>query len=468
MIFMTFLMANATVMQRVYRRDYGVIDRTVLVFNRALDFKVEHNDNVVEILLPNCSKDDSKVSNELFTNSNVLKSYTYKQEGNNLLMKIILNDSYTTVNHSEFSVEYLSYQQDVYKIALDIFATQNPESNEELLSFVNFYTTLDQKQKAKIYKEKLTQKIERDKEEAAEKRVLAKTEPTKASPLPQEKQVKTTTAKQPKQKDLITSFKSYLIPFLILILAALVVWIIIRILKQGKNNEDSLPHDLQPVGREEFRTRVIKKLLDHDWNKRVISMELKVPISEVEEVENQYQQERAEQLENEIPTATDSGSNSEAAITQEEILEPEEPLKQHLQNDKKTTNEKSETLAPEKNLEQTDNTDETNIEKIEAELNPVDVTRESDEADELEMDESLKEMLAYDSSDNPKGDMTEILENVEFSADDIENFHQEKIKEQQKSNEENNDTKIDPEELLKKAILNKLDHLEEKDPYNKE
>lgn len=419
LLFMTFVMADAILMQEVYHKDYGVIDRTVLVFNRALDFKVDHHDNVVEILLPNCSRDEAKVSNKIFTNSNIFKSFTYKQNGNNLLMTILLNDDYATANNSEFSVEYLSFQQNVYKIAIDIFATSNPASNEELLSFINFYTTMNQELKAKQYKEKLTLKIEQDKQRSAEQTS------NPSNPIPQEK------AEIPGNESLLntktqTTIKMYIIPIMIIILVGLLIWLIIHVLKQGKKAESTAPKELSPVGREEFRTRVIRKLLDHDWNKRIISLELKVPISEVEEVERKYQLERATQLENGevVPEKDDSGDLPmyPSFAEHKQSLEPEqlEETKPELEKD---LSSETENIVNVTTPEKPDDKQLEEQDKLETVLQPGEVKRDSDGADEPVVDESLKAMLEYDSSDNPKSEMTNILENVKFSTDDIEDIH---------------------------------------------
>jgi len=100
-------------------------------------------------------------------------------------------------------------------------------------------------------------------------------------------------------------------------------------------------------------------------------------------------------------------------------------------------------------------------------------------------------MLAYDSSDDPQGNMTQILQDVNFSTDEIEEIRQEDIKRHEtemskmlrkrfpksssdkrdnplKESEKSDEAETDPDELLKEAIANKLDDLEKKDPYNKE
>lgn len=505
LFFMTFLMANATLMQRVYHKDYGVIDRTVLVFNRALDFKIDHKENVVEILLPNCSRDETLVSNQIFTNSNVLKSFTYRQDGNNLLMTILLNDNYTTAHQSEFSVEYLSYTPDVYKVALDIFATQNPVSHEELLSFVNFYTTIDQKVKANKYKEILTAKIEQDKQNSAEKIALSGKPETQKIPQ-KSAEDEAVSLKNSKNKSQ-ANIKRYFIPVMIFILVALLIWLIVHILKQGKKVENTTQTEIEPVGREEFRSRVIRKLLDHDWNKRVISLELKVPISEIEEVEKRYLVERANQLESEETNQEDEqpkNFKSSPYFSRQEETIPD----QNEELDEPEAIEKPELAKTDiENIPQ-EKTEAENAEeqmKLEHELYPGEVERESDGADEPKIDESLKDMLEYDSSDNPKGDMTKVLEHVKFNTDDIEeirlgkkstdsqdetisDLENKKIQPNSYNKHESDMSKMlrkrfpktsngaeidksdeldessehlpdDPDELLEKAITNKLDEL---------
>ncbi|MBT5420732.1 MAG: hypothetical protein HOK80_07555, partial [Candidatus Cloacimonetes bacterium] len=118
LIFISLLNANYLI--DVYHKDYGVIDRTVLVFDTRPDYEILKHESDLQINLSGCRKDASLRESNI-TNSKVITGLNYLVTKDKVSVSIGINTSQLLITGEIYKVEGMELQGDVFKLVLDIF-----------------------------------------------------------------------------------------------------------------------------------------------------------------------------------------------------------------------------------------------------------------------------------------------------------------------------------------------------------
>jgi len=117
---------------KIYHGDFGIIDRTVLQFNRKPEFTIKERskNNLLVISLENCEQ-GSTIDNKQVFDSKVLEKLDVLVINNKLNIVITTDQNYV------LKKSYITGQP--YKIVLDIYNMEEPKSIIDRLSFAKFY-----------------------------------------------------------------------------------------------------------------------------------------------------------------------------------------------------------------------------------------------------------------------------------------------------------------------------------------
>ena len=138
LVFVSFL--NASLLIDVYHRDYGVIDRTVLVFDTKPHYEILEHKSSIQINLQECCKNSSLQKLDIINNK-VLTGYNFLISEDKVVVSIDINTSQLLESDEKYIVKIMELQEDVFKLVLDIFISTNPKSLYELTSYASFYET---------------------------------------------------------------------------------------------------------------------------------------------------------------------------------------------------------------------------------------------------------------------------------------------------------------------------------------
>ncbi len=131
LIFIVNILSSAE-LTKIYHGDFGEIDRTVLVFNNKINYKVTQKISKKQIIIDvkNCTKAPN-VDPVQIISSNVLDKLLITESSNNISI-IIFTDK-------KYYLKYFSIKSKPFKIVLDIYNTKIPKTIVEHLSFSKFY-----------------------------------------------------------------------------------------------------------------------------------------------------------------------------------------------------------------------------------------------------------------------------------------------------------------------------------------
>jgi len=266
----------ATNLQDVYHRNYGLIDRVVLVFDSKPKHKIIAEDHNLTVTLLNCQK-NSSVQNKIIENNQILTSFRYGFYENNISFKIGINTLIQENNNYNFSFDSFGFYEDNhYKLVFDLFATNSPKTPDEFQSFIDFHQQLENINLVEKYKNLQKEaKIDSIKNEVQEKIV-----PKNVDEIPANiKQSKKNIFKHFNKKQLFIFGLS--IVFLILLL---ILIIILNRRKQLKKMNSELVsfRSTNGFGDEKFQKEIIQKLVKSGWNNDEIAKEMNLNTEKIE------------------------------------------------------------------------------------------------------------------------------------------------------------------------------------------
>jgi hypothetical protein len=270
-VFLCLLLVSINVfsatLEDIYYRDYGIIDRVVLVFDKKVEFNITENGNDVEVSILNCTI-GSKAVNEEFVTNKVLQSFEFIQFADDVIAVI---SAKSLVKTSDFS--FIEKNKN-FKVVLDIFAVA-PVSYEENVSYAEFHQTVGNEDLAKKY--------------------YIQAEALKNNPPPKEEKPKKKEKKEKKKKETNPIPKSskpfklpvkpqYLFAFIFVILLIFVIIVLIKKKgKSGKSKKDDFEFEsTDGFGNTEFREEMLFQLIEADWDDENIAKELQISVKEVE------------------------------------------------------------------------------------------------------------------------------------------------------------------------------------------
>ncbi|MDP8200763.1 MAG: hypothetical protein P9M11_01320 [Candidatus Tenebribacter burtonii] len=277
-LLMVISFLNASYLVDVYHRDYGVIDRTVLVFDTKPQYKIFTNESNIQINLQECRKNIS-LKKLAIPNSKVLTSYDYIASEDQVTAMIDINISRLPVTSETYKVNIMELQEDVFKLVLDIFILANPQSLFELTSYASFYKTTGYFKLAEEY-EKLVVNF-KDKIKQQENATVQSKQIVNSK-----KQTKVIYIIQSLIQKFNTEFTFKIVG--IALVSLFLLFVVIFILSPKKASKIDLNKKLiRPTdgfADDTFMEKVARKLAAKDWKVEEIAKELELPLEKVKKI----------------------------------------------------------------------------------------------------------------------------------------------------------------------------------------
>ncbi|MBN2461167.1 MAG: hypothetical protein JXB60_06120 [Candidatus Cloacimonetes bacterium] len=290
----SFYLLTAANFNKIYHRDYGEIDRTVLVFDQKPIYSIIENQYNIQIEVLNCAKNES-VQNQKLTDSNLLQSFTFYPYDNNLIITIALNESFLSKKQTKYYLESLELEREEFKLVLDIFSTRNPRTIAEHQSFANFYNTVGFTQKAKEHLQAIEKLRTSDvKTPPAVDKVTDDKEQQEQPITPEEteKQIQKTESNVPRTSrnifnrlvDKLTHLNVYT-GIIILVILVLIIFLMIFLLNRKPATKTPVRkttyRSTDGFGDEDFRKKMVAKLAENGWENEAIAKEMNIKVEEV-------------------------------------------------------------------------------------------------------------------------------------------------------------------------------------------
>ncbi|MCF7792579.1 MAG: hypothetical protein K9N09_01920 [Candidatus Cloacimonetes bacterium] len=258
----------------MYHKDYGVINRSVLVFSSKPEYKIIENENDIQLNIVNCTK-DINIQNQQFLQSAVIESFDYYSTEDKVMVIISINSQNQLEKQTKYSLEKYEIEDEVYKLILDVYATKTPKTYQEYNSFAYFFEATGKPDTARPYRE-MANKL---KEELPPETVIQ-----------QDQQITQQQQQQQSSKNrLVRSIQNFLTPgtiiliIIAIILIAAITFTLAFVLKKktaGVVSNKSL-RLTSGFGSEEFRRNLIQLLEKNFWGAEEIALELEMSTNDV-------------------------------------------------------------------------------------------------------------------------------------------------------------------------------------------
>ncbi len=273
---------NASFLIDVYHKDYGVINRTVLVFDTKPQYEILKHESDIQINLQKCSKDIS-LQKLAITNSNVITGFDYLVSKDKVVVMINVNTSHLLVSGEIYKVDGMEIQGDVFKLVLDIFISTNPQTLSELTSYATFYETTGNVKLAEEYQLQVVALHDKIKEQQKSKTTQSRQTVT----------TKEQTGILNKLESLINKLSPNLNIKIIgvalgaIILLAIFIFLIIKLSRKKTSafdmNGDSL-RSTDGFAENTYLEKVAKDLAAKNWGLEEIAKELELSFEEVQKI----------------------------------------------------------------------------------------------------------------------------------------------------------------------------------------
>ena len=277
--FLVISLLNASFIIDAYHKDYGVINRTVLVFDTKPEYEILKHESEIQINLQGCRKDAS-LQNLNISNSKVITGFNYIVSEDKVIVMININTSQLLITGEKYKVEGMELQGDVFKLVLDIFISTNPQSLSELSSYASFYKTTGNLELANEYSNMVikvhnTIKAQRENIEEQPPKITMK-----------KSTVVTTRLKSSFQKS-VSNFNNKITGFILLaiILLVIVFFLIYKLTHKNAFTSDKDKNSLRPTdgfADSTYMKEVAKKLAARDWGIEEIAKELEITFEEAQ------------------------------------------------------------------------------------------------------------------------------------------------------------------------------------------
>ena len=281
LFFLLISLLNASFIIDAYHKDYGVINRTVLVFDTKPEYEILKHESEIQINLQGCRKDASLQKLNI-SNSKVITGFNYIISEDKVIVMININTSQLLITGEIYKVEGMELQGDVFKLVLDIFISTNPQSLSELTSYASFYKTTGNLELANEYNNlvvKVHNTIKAQRENIGEQ--------------PPEITVKkstivTTRLKSSFQKSVL-NFNNKITGFILLaiILLVIVFFLIYKLTHKNASASDKDNNSLRPTdgfADGTYLEEVAKKLSEKNWKVEEIAKELEISFEEAQKI----------------------------------------------------------------------------------------------------------------------------------------------------------------------------------------
>lgn len=279
---------NALQLTRYYFKNYGIIDRSVFVFDQRPVYSLEELSDQILINVDNCTLAPD-INDQVLSNNPVLSSYAFSNLQTDIRITISLNRAVDETR--EYKVEEFLLSSQGYKLVVDVFKYAEPVSKAEINAFIDFYRKVELKKQASVYEQLLagwkppSRENEKLEEEEKPSEVETEVSETDIPVSDDQKEQKTPTLKLLEQIQQLYH-KTPLI-YIILAAALIIIFIIIIMIiissKKRPVASDVFQNKVK-LGSKNFRVKVIKILREAGWEDNMIAEELGISQEEVKNI----------------------------------------------------------------------------------------------------------------------------------------------------------------------------------------
>lgn len=280
----------------IYHKNYGGIDRVVLVFSERPVYSLLEYEDYFQVEVDYGVKDPT-VKEEYFTDNQVLRSFRYLQYDEKLIIKINLNENSRMSTGSDYKVEVLELSGSVFKLVLDVFNTSTPKTIKEHQEYADFYKSVGYNEKAEMHLNHI-ERLKSVSEDSGSPAIVEEVTETVVEEKPVEdiqpqqtkvEQEPEATGVQKSVPGITEFFISISIKTWILIMIILVI--LVALLIVFLNRQPSKPklkkgqyRSTQGFGSDEFRRKMVFKMAESGWEEEAIAKELNIRIEEVQKI----------------------------------------------------------------------------------------------------------------------------------------------------------------------------------------
>ncbi len=276
--FISFItLLNANFLIDAYHKDYGVIDRTVLVFDTKPQYDILKHGSSIEVSLEGCRKDAS-LQNISIIDSKVITGFDYLISGDGIKVIININTTQLLITGEIYRINGMELQGDVFKLVLDIFISNNPQSLSELSSYASFYEEIGNEELADEYNDKVVKLHNKTKAQQENAITQVDNSNDKISVF----SIPLTSA-----KELISKIDLKILGIVVglIVLIVVVIILIVKLFRKKTSTTDTDIDSLRPIdGFADivYLKEVAKKLAALKWEVDEIAKELEIPTEEVQ------------------------------------------------------------------------------------------------------------------------------------------------------------------------------------------
>ena len=281
LFFLLFSLLNASFIIDAYHKDYGVINRTVLVFDTKPEYDILKHESEIQINLQGCRKDASLQKINI-SNSKVITGFDYIVSEDKVVVMIKINTKQLLITGEVYKVEGMELQGNVFKLVLDIFISTDPQSLSELTSYASFYKTTGNFELANEYNNQVIK---------VHNTIKAQQENI-GDPSPQitiKKSTIVTTKLKSSFQNFIPLLNIKIIGFILLaiVLFIVVIFLIYKLTHKKASALDKDKSSLRSIdgfADHEYLEEVAKKLADKNWKVKEIAKELEITFEEAQKI----------------------------------------------------------------------------------------------------------------------------------------------------------------------------------------
>lgn len=279
--FLLISLLNASFIIDAYHKDYGVINRTVLVFDTKPEYEILKHESDIQINLQGCRKDASLQKMNI-SNSKVITGFDYIVSEDKVIVMININTSQLLITGEVYKVEGMELQGNVFKLVLDIFISTNPQSLSELTSYASFYKTTGNFELANEYNNQVIRVHNTIK--AQQEDIVVQSPQTTMT-----KSTMVTSKFKSSFQNFISLLNIKIIGFILLaiVLFIVVIYLIYKLTHKKTSalgTDDSSLRSIDGFADREYLEEVAKKLAARNWKVEEIAKELEITFEEAQKV----------------------------------------------------------------------------------------------------------------------------------------------------------------------------------------
>lgn len=268
-VFFSCILLQGISLTDAYHRDYGVIDRVVLVFDSAPKYTIDQLQNVLFVEVFDATAKPG-INLDYSGSDKLIQNFIYKQTDQGITISIAATQI-GRVSSFDFS------QTDLHKLVIDIFTLGAPRTQPEATSFACFFRTVGYADSASHY-DALAASLPDSLPHPAPAPVKQDTAEQITQPNPT-----TTSTQSQKQR----SSLSWLIPVLMVICGGAIffaLWALTRMKNKRNGAKPSCMRNRDGFAPRELLELMVKDLHAHGWETQAIADEMQVELEVIKQI----------------------------------------------------------------------------------------------------------------------------------------------------------------------------------------